>query len=164
MKLLSSIVVLVAVHVQVLRSGAHQQSPFTDTSDDAPAHRDSSETWSEKYGEQYDHPFSGPLAFSHLPYIRCLENVSATFDIALLGMPFDTAVTYRPGARFGPAGIRTGSRRFGSPGYGAWSLSWGLDPLEQGLEIIDCGDVSVAPARWLHAHTHICFCVFRPRN
>jgi agmatinase len=157
MKLFSSTVVLVAVYAQVLRSGAHQQSPFTDASDDAPSHRESSETWSEKYGAQYDLPFSGPLAFSHLPYVRCLENVSPAFDIALLGMPFDTSVTYRPGARFGPTGIRIGSRRIGSYGYRAWSLSWGLDPYEQGLEIIDCGDVSVAPARWLHTRTCLCF-------
>jgi agmatinase len=141
MKPFSSIVLLVAVHVQVLRSGAHLQSPFTDAP--SGSHRDSSETWSEKYGGvQYDLPFSGPLAFSHLPYVRCLENVSPAFDIALLGMPFDTSVTYRPGARFGPTGIRIGSRRIGGFGLRAWSLSWGLDPYQQGLEIIDCGDVS----------------------
>jgi agmatinase len=147
MKPLSSILVLVAVHVQALCSEAHQQSPFTDAP--PPPHRDSSETWSNKYGAQYDLMFSGPLAFSHLHYARCLNDDSPTFDIALLGMPFDTTVTYRPGARFGPTGIRIGSRRIGA----AWSLSWGLDPYQQGLEIIDCGDVSIAPARWLHAPT-----------
>ncbi|KAF8506556.1 hypothetical protein F5888DRAFT_1791011 [Russula emetica] len=88
--------------------------------------------------------FTGPLAFSHLPYIRCLEEASPAFDIALLGMPFDTAVTYRPGARFGPEGIRVGSRR-SIRSYSTWSLSWGLDPYQQGLEIIDCGDVPVSP-------------------
>jgi len=54
-------------------------------------------TWLEKYGPQIDFPFSGPLSFSHLPYFRCLENEHESFDIAILGMPFDTAVTYRPG-------------------------------------------------------------------
>jgi Arginase family len=32
--------------------------------------------------------------------------------VALLeGAPFDTGTSYRPGARFGPSGIRQGSRR-----------------------------------------------------
>ncbi|KAI0256999.1 hypothetical protein BJV78DRAFT_1159464, partial [Lactifluus subvellereus] len=70
----------------------------------------SGETWSEKYSAQPDLGFTGPLAFSHLPYARCLQDVPPAFDIALLGMPFDTAVAYRPGARFGPTGIRIGSR------------------------------------------------------
>lgn len=59
----------------------------------------SEKTWLEKYGQQYDQTFSGPLSFSHLPYHRCLENEAERFDIAILGMPFDTAVTYRPGWR-----------------------------------------------------------------
>lgn len=40
-------------------------------------------TWLEKYGSQIDQPFSGPLAFSHLPYTRCLEH-DEDFDIALV--------------------------------------------------------------------------------
>ena len=99
--------------------------------------------WSDKYGSQDDLDFTGPLAFSHLPYHRCLEDESSVFDIAVLGMPFDTAVSYRPGARFGPTGIRIGSRRIHS--QWAWSLSWGLSPYEQGFKIIDCGDVCVVP-------------------
>jgi agmatinase len=139
-----SFVNLVFVAAQALRSDAHQQSPLSD----ALGQRRSSETWSEKYGAQNDLPFTGPLAFAHLPYVRCLEDASPAFDIALLGMPFDTAVTYRPGARFGPTGIRIGSRRIG---YRlSWSLSWRLDPYRQGLEIFDCGDVSVAPAISFH--------------
>lgn len=54
-------------------------------------------TWLEKYGPQVDQTFSGPLSFSHLPYYRCLEKEDVPFDIAILGMPFDTGVTYRPG-------------------------------------------------------------------
>lgn len=53
--------------------------------------------WQRKYGEQFDMPFSGPLSFSHLPYHLCLDDNAIAFDIALLGMPFDTGVTYRPG-------------------------------------------------------------------
>lgn len=118
--------------VQALHASAHTQSVLSD----------SPKSWSEKYGSQDDLAFTGPLAFSHLPYFRCLEDVSPVFDVAVLGMPFDTSVTYRPGARFGPTGIRVGSRRIS--GQRAWSLSWGLDPYRQGLKVIDCGDVCVA--------------------
>ena len=59
-----------------------------------------SQTWLEKYGRQVDQVFSGPLSFSHLPYLRSFEDENAQFDITLLGMPFDIAVTYRPGAPF----------------------------------------------------------------
>ena len=97
------------------------------------------DAWLKKYGPQIDQPFSGPLSFSHLPYTRCLENTSATFDIAVLGMPFDTAVSYRPGARFGPYAIRSGSRRQREArGY---TLSWRNNPYTLGSSIIDCGDV-----------------------
>ncbi|KAE9409137.1 arginase deacetylase [Gymnopus androsaceus JB14] len=100
-------------------------------------------TWLEKYGNQIDYPFSGPLAFSHLPYTKCLEHEETDFDIALLGMPFDTAVTYRPGARFGPYAIRSGSRRQREArGY---TMSWGRNPYAEGLKILDCGDVPVNP-------------------
>lgn len=96
-------------------------------------------TWLKKYGAQIDHPFTGPLSFSHIPYIRCLENETATFDIAILGMPFDTGVSYRPGARFGPYAIRSGSRRQREArGY---TLAWGNNPYELGSRILDCGDV-----------------------
>ncbi len=145
MKPFCATALLVTLHWQALLSCAHRQHPFSDAvPSDTSVRRDpsSSETWAEKYGAQPDLAFTGPLAFSHLPYIRCLEDASPVFDIALLGMPFDTAVTYRPGARFGPQGIRVGSRR-SFPSYSAWSLSWRLNPYQQGLEIVDCGDVSV---------------------
>jgi agmatinase len=57
-------------------------------------------TWREKYGGQLDQPFSGPLSFSHLPYALCLQDETAMFDIAILGMPFDTSVSYRTGCDF----------------------------------------------------------------
>jgi agmatinase len=60
-------------------------------------HGDESTTWAKKYGSQYDLLFSGPLSFSHLPYAKCLEQEESIFDIAILGIPFDTSVSYRPG-------------------------------------------------------------------
>ncbi|KAJ7069042.1 arginase family-domain-containing protein [Mycena belliarum] len=101
------------------------------------------QTWLEKYGKQIDQPFSGPLAFSHLPYTRCLEDESERFDVAILGMPFDTGVSYRPGARFGPYAIRSGSRRQREArGY---TMSWGNNPYAHGAKIVDCGDIPISP-------------------
>jgi hypothetical protein len=56
--------------------------------------RVSKEPWLDKYGGQIDQPFSGPLSFAHLPYARCIEEAGRSFDIAILGLPFDTAVSY----------------------------------------------------------------------
>ncbi|KAG6851327.1 hypothetical protein H0H93_005725 [Arthromyces matolae] len=99
-------------------------------------------TWVSKYGAQYDQPFSGPLSFAHLPYTRCLHDEETSFDIALLGLPFDTSVTYRPGARFGPFAIRSGSRRIRPDG--GYTITWNSDPFLQGARILDCGDVPVS--------------------
>lgn len=56
--------------------------------------------------------FAGLTTFANLPYVHCLDQSgSEKYDIAILGAPFDTGVTARPGARFGPNGIRAGSRR-----------------------------------------------------
>lgn len=103
------------------------------------------EEYSSKYGPQIDLPFTGPLSFAHLPYTRCLDDPSTLFDIAVLGLPFDTAVSYRPGARFGPHGIRTGSRRLRHQrGY---SLAWETSPYDgNATKVLDCGDVSVLGA------------------
>ncbi|KAM5531716.1 hypothetical protein V8D89_014636 [Ganoderma adspersum] len=118
----------------------HVQVPLEDFAQPSSA---GSQTWLEKYGKQVDQVFSGPLSFSHLPYSRCLEDESAQFDVALIGMPFDTAVSYRPGARFGPYAIRSGSRRQRN-GRG-YTLSWKVDPYVLGPSIMDCGDIPVNP-------------------
>lgn len=41
--------------------------------------------------------FSGVNSFAHLEHIKCLTKPDTPFDIAILGVPFDTAVSYRPG-------------------------------------------------------------------
>ena len=90
--------------------------------------------------------FSGLMTFANLPYVNCFKAFDMdAYDIAIMGAPFDTvstpnqlafrvrlrtrsgmlpntqkAVTARPGARFGPTGIRRGSRRM-SASFG-WSI------------------------------------------
>lgn len=129
----SKIALYVAVTVTLAATAqCGRQQPFRET-------HDQTETWLSKYGKQIDQPFSGPLSFSHAEYARCLEDESTTFDIAVLGMPFDTGTSYRPGARFGPYAIRSGSRRQ-RPSRG-YTLAWGNNPYASGLKILDCGDV-----------------------
>ncbi|KAI9734463.1 MAG: hypothetical protein M1818_006852 [Claussenomyces sp. TS43310] len=87
-------------------------------------------------------PFYGLKTFANLPNVNCLVGESAerdSYDIAILGAPFDTSVTGRPGARFGPAGIRTGSQRIGPDE--AWSIYTGENILKSWAKIVDCGDV-----------------------
>lgn len=74
-----------------------------------------------------------------LPYVPDPEKWSEA-DMAVVGIPFDTATSYRPGARFGPAGIR--------------DISTLLRPSNQfhrinafdRLNVIDIGDVLAIPA------------------
>ena len=49
--------------------------------------------------------FAGVRTFMRLPHVTDLAGV----DAAVYGIPFDTAVTFRPGARFGPEAIRSAS-------------------------------------------------------
>lgn len=41
--------------------------------------------------------FQGISTFAHLKHVKCLVEGETTFDIGILGVPFDTATTYRPG-------------------------------------------------------------------
>ncbi len=75
--------------------------------------------------------YAGALSFMRRRYSRDLAGV----DAAVWGIPFDTAVSNRPGTRFGPQAIRRASAIFdGDPQY-----PFGLDPFER-LTVIDYGD------------------------
>ncbi|GAA5944685.1 hypothetical protein JCM10213_009185 [Rhodosporidiobolus nylandii] len=101
------------------------------------------ELWETKYGGSPDLSFSGITTFAHVPHRRCLDEAGGPLDIAVLGFPFDTAVSYRGGARFGPNGIRQGSRRMATNrGY---SIPWNFNPFLVGADVTDCGDVPISP-------------------
>ena len=90
--------------------------------------------------------YAGLTTFANLPWVHCLssnEHVDK-FDIAFLGAPFDTGTTGRPGARFGPTGIRWGSRRI-MP-MGAWNAYTHENTFLEWARIVDCGD---APLTYL---------------
>lgn len=101
-----------------------------------------------------DSIFSGLNTFAHLPYAACLSPDAhklpdigevangSHYDIAIVGFGFDTGTSYRPGARFGPHGIRTGSKRLNL--YGGWNVPLGVDPFRDWAKIVDCGDVPVS--------------------
>ncbi|EFW18217.1 agmatinase [Coccidioides immitis RS] len=93
--------------------------------------------------------FSGLSTFAHVPYVNCFidgEAEKEKYDIAILGAPFDTAVTARPGARYGPGGIRRGSARMRAGS--AWSVYSGqLDKAHKVVSsrIANTTDVSSVP-------------------
>lgn len=75
--------------------------------------------------------YAGALSFMRRKYSRDLSGV----DIAVTGIPFDQAVTGRPGTRFGPQGVRAASAHFAWGPY--WP--WNFDPFDT-LAVVDYGD------------------------
>lgn len=79
--------------------------------------------------------FAGPATFARLPR---LDQVTKA-DVVIAGVPFDTGVSYRPGARFGPTHVRESSRllRPYNPGLD-------VSPFEV-VQVADAGDIAVNP-------------------
>ncbi|KAI0164348.1 agmatinase 1 [Hypoxylon sp. FL1284] len=92
-------------------------------------------------GKQADSVFSGITTFGRLPYQTCLNQQDADYDLAFIGAPFDTGTSYRPGARFGPSGIRQGSRRLNL--YGGYNVPLDTNPFNGWAKVLDCGDIPV---------------------
>jgi len=85
-------------------------------------------------GRSAENTFGGVTSFLRRRYTKDLTGV----DVAVTGIPFDQAVTNRPGARLGPRAIREASAlQVYDPPYG-WS---GYDPLNA-LAIADYGDLA----------------------
>lgn len=79
--------------------------------------------------------FSGIKTFFRLPYAQITDD----FDIALLGIPYDGGVSYRPGARFAPTLVRECS----SLGRG-FHMSRAVSLFDR-VRVADVGDCSVVP-------------------
>ncbi|KAI1610790.1 agmatinase 1 [Exophiala viscosa] len=92
-------------------------------------------------GTQADSVFSGISTFGRLPYFPCLASDEEKYDIAFIGAPFDTGTSYRPGARFGPSGIRQGSRKVRFSG--GYNVPMDANPFNFWGKVIDCGDIPV---------------------
>ena len=77
--------------------------------------------------------------FAARPFLRDMRELGGQ-DVAIVGVPFDGGTTYRPGARFGPRGMRAMSAL--DSGY---NFEMGVDVWES-LDLVDVWDVSVIPA------------------
>ena len=79
--------------------------------------------------------YGGPATFARLPRLDEVDRA----DAAVLGVPFDTGVSYRPGARFGPSHIRESSRllRPYNPALAASPFA--------AQQVADAGDLAVNP-------------------
>ncbi|KIT15205.1 agmatinase [Jannaschia aquimarina] len=83
-------------------------------------------------GLDMENAFGGALSAFRRRYTRDLTD----YDLAITGVPFDQAVTHRPGSRFGPRAVREASTlQVFDPPWG-WD---GFSPLEE-LAIADYGD------------------------
>ena len=86
---------------------------------------------------------------------RCdnLEELNA--DVAFIGMPFDQGTTARPGARFGPNGIRDARGYRYNGYYGDEGEAAGIFDVDsqsvwlRGVTMADCGDIPVIPSEVL---------------
>src|ERR671927_1490016 len=79
--------------------------------------------------------FAGVRTFMRLPHTTDLNGV----DAAAVGIPFDTATSYRTGARFGPEAIRSASVLL-RPYHPVLDVN-----VVESLSIVDYGDTPVSP-------------------
>ncbi|MYM53985.1 agmatinase [Thalassovita mangrovi] len=101
--------------------------------EDAKRQIDHAFTREDTRGLSYENAFAGATSFLRRRYTKDLTGV----DLAITGVPFDQAVTNRPGTRFGPRAIREASTlQPYDPPYG-----WGYDPLGT-FSIVDYGDLA----------------------
>ena len=79
--------------------------------------------------------YAGPATFARLP---ALDTVGRA-DVAVVGVPFDSGVSYRPGARFGPAHIRQSSRLLRP-----YNPAQDVSPFAT-QQVVDAGDITANP-------------------
>ena len=80
--------------------------------------------------------YGGALSFMRRRYTRDLSGV----ELVVSGIPFDNAVTYRPGCRLGPRAIRAASVQLAE----LKAFPYGFDPFES-LSVVDYGDAFIDP-------------------
>jgi agmatinase len=79
--------------------------------------------------------YSGIATFARLPRIEDVPRA----DIAVVGIPFDSGVSYRPGTRFGPSHVRESSRLLRP-----YNPAQDVSPFEL-AQVVDAGDIPVNP-------------------
>lgn len=83
--------------------------------------------------------FAGLVTFGRYPRLAEVEPANRPVDWVIYGVPFDSGVTYRPGARFGPRAIRDESQYLKR-----YSVAHGVDVCGV-LSLADGGDSPVQP-------------------
>jgi agmatinase len=79
--------------------------------------------------------FAGPPTFARLPTLH----EAGDADVVVVGVPYDSGVSYRPGARFGPAHVRQSSRLLRP-----FNPEVGIAPF--GVhQVVDAGDIACNP-------------------
>jgi agmatinase len=105
----------------------------------------------DPYTEYHDFDlpaYVGLPSFQKLPWLPDDAALAARRpDVAIVGAPFDDAVSHRPGCRFGPRAIRAASYHAGSVN----SLQLGIEPFEW-LDVVDAGDAPIVPANLERGH------------
>jgi agmatinase len=91
--------------------------------------------------------YAGLLTYAGIPWTEDPADLAGV-DVAIVGAPTDDLVSDRPGARFGPRGIRGASLQAGP------SVEVGVDPLAE-LRVVDFGDAPVVPADATGSHAAI---------
>ena len=79
--------------------------------------------------------YGGPPTFARLPRLDEVERA----DVAILGVPFDSGVSYRPGARFGPAHVRASSKLLRT-----YNPVQDVEPFRV-QQVADAGDIACNP-------------------
>ncbi|BCW77783.1 agmatinase (plasmid) [Arthrobacter sp. NicSoilB11] len=79
--------------------------------------------------------YAGAATYARLPR---LDQV-AKADVTVVGVPFDSGVSYRPGARFGANHVREASRLLRP-----YNPAWDVSPFEN-IQVADAGDMAVNP-------------------
>ncbi len=87
-------------------------------------------------GRDAEMTYGGAVSFLRRKYTRDIEGA----DVVVSGVPFDSAVTYRPGCRLGPRAIRAASVQLAE----LKAFPWGFDPFDA-LAVADWGDVMLDP-------------------
>lgn len=100
-------------------------------------------------------PFVGISTFAKKPYVSDWDNFSA--DVAILGAPFDFGTQYRPGARFGPRGVREASTLFAFGHAGAYDHEDDATYLGADVSIVDMGDADIIHTNTEQSHANIEF-------
>ena len=95
--------------------------------------------------------YVGMPTFQKLPLVTDAIALAARRpDVAIVGAPFDDAVSHRPGARFGPRAIRQASYHAGAIN----SLQLDIEPYDW-LDVVDAGDAPVTPMNLERGHAVI---------